>query len=380
MFKALLLTGAVFCTFSCSNDEFLASDFDDEESKKFISFEINTPTSDEVIYTRSTHEEAEWEVKSLNMYMFKKGNLETQTDDNYTLLKIAEDISATSKGNGTYSYIQEISDEMMDQTIKILFVANDKLQNGMIGQTTLKTMKESLAQAQLTNTVNADMLVGNGKKGFPMSCMALNNQKKEEFEVVATGLQLEASLIRTVARLDIKNKTTNLSITGVKLNHAINKSYLVTQNKWTAPANADRITITPTLKWKEIFKEGYAFDDATPENNHLRHVLYMYEEGQTQPTHPTVEISYTVDFGNSFTKNGVVNVEMKSKTNLNAEFFPARNTLYTVVLGGDEEGNPSPIEPNQGELKAKLEVIDWATGESTEGTLRPGNGEVVVTK
>lgn len=377
--KALLLIGGALGTFSCSNDEVLTFEFPDEETNKVLSFEIKTPVSDAVVVTRGNkvHEQSEWEVKSLNMYMFKKEDADEDADNNYTLLSVIENVTPTSGGDGTYSYVQEITDDMIGETVKVMMVANDKLQTGAIGTTTLEKMKESLASANLTGEVNADALVGNGSTGFPMSCMAVNGTENK-FEIVATGLKLKGNLVRTVARMDIKNKTTNLTINAVKLTNAVNKSYLTAQNVWHTPEGMQRIIVNPTMAWSEKFEKGYAYDAITTDNNHLKHVLYMYEEGQKAAEHPIVEISYSVDFGNSFVKKGVMKVELTSKKDKDAEFFPARNTLYTIVLGGDKEGNPTPIEPNEGELKAHLEVVDWTTGDSVEGGLKPGSGDIII--
>ncbi len=180
-----------------------------------------------MIYTRSKIQETgESEVKSLNVYMFKKGAEASDADHNYTLLKAVEGARLNSDGNGSYSYIHEITDDMMGETLKIMLVANEKLQPGTEGVTTLEKMKESLAQVRLQDEVNADELVGRGESGFPMSCMALNNASTDTFKVVPTSLTLKGNLVRTVARLDLKNKTTNLTITDVRLRHAIDKSYL----------------------------------------------------------------------------------------------------------------------------------------------------------
>ncbi len=141
---------------------------------------------------------------------------------------------------------------------------------------------------------------------------------------------------------------------------------------WTAPADLNRITIKPTQEWEAKFANGLAYAAYT-DNHHLRHVLYMYEEGSRDAACPVVEISYSVNFGNSLVKKGVVNVELNDP-NKKSEFFPSRNTLYTIVLGGNEEGLPTPLAPNEGELTAKLEVVDWANGEVIDGTINPNSG------
>ncbi len=44
MLNVFLLTGTVFGTYSCSNDDFLSLELSAEEPSKVISFEISTPT------------------------------------------------------------------------------------------------------------------------------------------------------------------------------------------------------------------------------------------------------------------------------------------------------------------------------------------------
>ncbi len=341
-------------TIGCSTKDF-SFESNGKEKKSFVNLKISTPSSDGVIYTKALHEQAEWEIKSLNLYLFESSA--GSADSDCLLMKIIESPELISKENGEYILSIPIDHELMNKSVKILAVANDKPAPAVLQVTSLSQIKQSLASAVVEDGSNADMLVGNRTLGFPMSAMA-TVEGNEILTLDPKGVNCTVSIVRTVARLDIENKTPNLTLKDVILKNAVNKSWLYPQDAWSLPNDSRRITLKATVEWENKLQNGVKYNTSSPDLNLLKHVLYMYEDDQSS----FVEITFSLDI-DGVEKEGKVSVALKG--DLVKQAFPVRNTLYKIQLG---DGKPVG---NDLKVSQKLIVKDWQTGEVINGALSP---------
>lgn len=376
LMKSFLIGGAALLATSCTNEEIIGGNPETETGNPGLTISIQTPAADGVVFTKAEplHEDAEWAVKTLNVYLFEKSGSQGG-DTDYKLFKqtnldLSSSEDVTDNSNGTYSYNEPITADMIGKTMKVVLVANDAPKDvtantdGTSG-TGLDDFKAKLATATVNDNSSADVLVGNGTSGFPMSYIG-----EEDITMTPMGESVSATLTRTVARLDIFNYTPNLTITGVSLLKAVNKSYLLPQAAFTDPATgASYVTINATQEWQTAFKSGKGFVQPTKQDdqlepwtpteadyknvNTLKHVLYMYEQANADGDDSkvaTVKIEYTLKMGDGSTPKGTLEVKLSgiSGNKIN------RNTLYTIKLGNGKEVKD--------EIKASVVVEDWVTG------------------
>lgn len=375
--RVLLLCGISLMSFSCSKTE-LTSVMEDNESADTdagLKISIYTPSGDGVVYSRAeVQEESEWKVNSLNLYIFKQTGSST-ADTDYVLAEKKEDITLTGGSAGKYSYTHPIGKELINAKVKVVLLANDKPTATSVtpNTTKLSELKNSLATANVTDNCNSDVLVGgNGgsAKGFPMSGIG-KVSNSEEIQLTPKGTNINVDLTRTVARIDLVNKTPNLAITGCVVKNTIDKSYLLPQTTWANPTSSKRITVKAMNDWNTKFTtnggvayttEGTGTDE---EKNTLKHVLYLYEDGTSETPRPTVEVSYTLTIDGK-KKPGKVSVALSETEGTKAAaFFPARNTLYKIQLGDGKEVTDKVTV-------TKIVVEDWKQGDKIDGEIAPG--------
>lgn len=388
LMKSFLIGGAALLATSCTNEEIIGGNPETETGNPGLTISIQTPAADGVVFTKAgtiEDEAAEWAVKTLNVYLFVKGQDNSYTLYSHTPLNLSETDKdgVTSSGNGTYSYNEPITADMIGKTMKVVLVANDAPEgvsantDGTSG-TGLDVFKTKLANAKVSEGSPADVLVGNGTSGFPMSYVG-----ESDITMTPMGASVSATLTRTVARLDIFNYTPNLTITGVSLLKAMNKSYLFPQAAFADPADASYVTINATQEWKTAFVSGVGFVQPTkPDDNQqepwtpteddykkvntLNHVLYMYEQANSGDNVATVRIDYTLKMGDGSTPKGTLEVALSgiSGNKIN------RNTLYTIKLGDGKEVKD--------EIKASVVVEDWVTeGNDVDVPVNPSEDDKV---
>lgn len=377
--RVLLLCGISLMSFSCSKTE-LTSVMEDNESADTdagLKISIYTPSGDGVVYSRAeVQEESEWKVNSLNLYIFKQTGSGT-ADTDYVLAEKKEDITLTGGSAGKYSYTHPIGKELINAKVKVVLLANDKptvtSTSVTLNTTKLSDFKKSLATANVIDNCNSDVLVGgNGgsAKGFPMSGIGKVGSS-EEIQLTPKGTTINVDLTRTVARIDLVNKTPNLAITGCVVKNTIDKSYLLPQTTWANPTSSKRITVKAMNDWNTKFTTngGVAYTTegtgTLDEKNTLKHVLYLYEDGASETPRPTVEVSYTLTIDGK-KKPGKVSVALSENGGTKAAaFFPARNTLYKIQLGDGKEVTDKVTV-------TKIVVEDWKQGDKIDGELAPG--------
>lgn len=287
--------------------------------------------------------EAESEVKTLNVYIFKADGT------HHGMYRFGENNTAYTEGsNGSKNCVIEIPDNLIGQTVNIAILGNRT--TGL--NPTALSYSQFLAQATLTavtdNTSASSSLV---KDGFPMSCIIENVALKKE------GVKVEATLERTVARIDIFNNTPNLTVTGATLLNVNDKGmFFRGTGAVNIPTDATKIMMKPISAYETLLQSGIAFTpveggtaDAIREAN-SNIAFYLNESEVTDlSSSPIVKIDYKVGFNGAETEGSI---EIPFKTAEGTYFNAVRNHLYTVQLGDGTAAGPD-------DLRAVVVPQDW---------------------
>lgn len=386
LYALMLLGGLTACT---SETEFLNNEGKEELTPQSgIRFVIQTPSPDALV-TRATQagDTEENKVNKISLYIFALDSDVEDTDANYKLLVKKENIafvssgepgvSGTDSGDGTLSYTEPITADMIGRRVKMLLVANDQVAGATESSTTLEAFKLSAATAVANDTgdgVSSDAVSGNiyAKSGSPaatglvMSAVAYTGDTEGQNEsVVLTplGVDMKASFQRIVARIDLVHAVPNMTLKGVKLLNASSKGYLFKQNSTDAPAG-DKVTLLPTSGYTDRLASGITFDAVTTDNNTLKHVFYLYEQSNTSNDDCVkVELSYRLKMGNK-DKDGTLTIAFRKEEG--AYVNTTRNTLYTIQMGDGKEAT----DINK---VTTVTVADWNTEEpEIEDSFTPG--------
>ena len=360
---------------ACGSEEMVEiADGASEGAGPRINITVSTPSSGGVVVrsakTRATVPAGvdESHVKSLNVYLFKKeGAGDTDADYLYFATYPFLDGALTDGGNGSKLCSIDIPKELTGATVKIALTAND---GGTLplhkGVTTLADFKGTEATAFATDNAKADVLMGGENfKGFPMAAMI-----GEAVLPTPMGVDVQATLVRNVARLDIFNHTPNLKITAVRIGNVNNRSCLFgTPGGLNIPTEyAYKVTLNPLKEFSDKLRGGLAYVNppsgysARDVNTHR--LAYLYEQAVADDAgSPVVTIDYTLDIG-GVEQPGTVDVKfLRSADNTFVDV--TRNTLYRIRLGdGGTVGT--------GAVKAVFEVADWNEGSDIGSSLNPG--------
>ena len=430
VFLMLLLALPVSMNFSaCSDDTVLSSVISDAEESSsdessILSFTINSSSVGSVHYeTRSVYDSGvqhaeETKIVTLNVYLFEQSSSATaHTDDDYVFYKsysLTEETSSTSPTVDETFYSSStstegqltITKEMLGKYVKVVLIANDTPAGVTLtaGTTTLSTFKEN-AKASVTmgSAPHADVLVGypqgydaNGSDvdvtGFPMSATATeattDGSTGNDYVCLGImGVEMEATLVRTMARIDVFNWMPNLTITDLYVSQTPNASYLFAQDDCTPPATTNKskttsyISIYPMLEYCSE-SSNFAFtpvsyvttsddtdEDTAAASNTLWHALYMYEQAVSSSSTyiPTITISYEIDLtGDSSTssvRTGTVSIPFAiTDTSGKVNYVDVeRNHYYVVQLG---EGNRVTGDA----IAASITVADWYNDSGDDST------------
>ena len=146
----------------------------------------------------------------------------------------------------------------------------------------------------------ADDLVGGANKSFPMSCVT------GDIKTTPKGNSVDATLVRSMARIDILNFAKDLYITSVKLTNVNNKSFLLGQSdagELNIPSTGtmQKIELKPLTEYSaKLTGTGFGYDtthdtegtEAIRKANKHR-VFYLYEqEVKDETSSPKVTIEY----------------------------------------------------------------------------------------
>ena len=322
---------------SCSSEP-AACGCGDDGSTIPVSFTMNTPAGEAVPYgtTRATHDEAEWTIHRLTLYVYSVDDAGRGT----FLRRYATDasgdqaISIVSNGAGTYNFTLKAPVSDLKARQRFVFVANDAFDEPSPGESQ-DELENKLAGIVLEEGHSADKLAAKGT-GIAMSGIARSNSS--DVVTITPGVKCEVSLRRIVARVDVQNNTPNLVISSIKLLNAAPRGYLFPHDP-VAAASESYIT--------EAMNAEVALGTTYDEQKDLKKVFYLYERHNEDGNGAEIKITYTVN-----SSKGEVVVPFR-KTSDTREFVDVeRNTLYTVVLG-----NGDPVTTN--EVKFSLRIEDW---------------------
>ena len=301
------------------------------------SFTMNTPAGEAVPYgtTRATHDEAEWTIHRLTLYVYSVDDAGRGT----FLRRYATDASGdqaiiVSNGAGTYNFTLKAPVSDLKARQRFVFVANDAFDEPSPGESQ-DELENKLAGIVLEEGHSADKLAAKGT-GIAMSGIARSNSS--DVVTITPGVKCEVSLRRIVARVDVQNNTPNLVIGSIELLNAAPRGYLFPHDP-VAAASESYIT--------EAMNAEVALGTTYDEQKDLKKVFYLYERHNEDGNGAEIKITYTVN-----SSKGEVVVPFR-KTSDTREFVDVeRNTLYTVVLG-----NGDPVTTN--EVKFSLRIEDW---------------------
>ncbi len=395
--KSLLLGAFALICAACSNDE-VAGIVDEEDAPTF-SITLKTPAVGGVTVNNATRAEGdivadetdEATLKSVDIYLFSKASSNTYTTDNvyYYSGKLSfaatatTGISAWETGeSGTITCTGKIPLDAMGKDTRFAIIANDgEVTQPTLNSTSLATfMTSTVASATVATTNTADVLVGGETdKSFPMSAV-INSKSYLLTAAGNTEIEGNVTLVRNVARIDIRNYATDLTITGVKVVKANSKSYIFsgsgTINVPTDPAAIDELN--PLAEYTKLITDGKTAYNSVKtgatqaeifEANTHR-AFYLYEQAANSSGNEVfyVEVSYSVkgkDEEDTAAQTGTVKVPFSVAADGATTYKPIqRNHLYTIQLG-----NGTAVLT--GELKVTLVVNDWTTGEVFEEELTP---------
>lgn len=381
---------------------------------------LSTPSPDAVVNPGSRadgetaaalHEVQEWTVKKLGVYIFM-ASTQSAADADYRLVKKTEGItfgaagtpgvSGTAMGNGEYSYTEMLEKYMISNYLKVLLVANEGTELGTANAdgtsgTTLADFKKLVSGAVLgdLDSQSADKISGGAYTGesdltdgaytgLVMSGTAMKGSSEEINLASPASLELEATLTRIVARIDICLNKKNLTLKKAVLRTTARKAYIFPQ---TGTDAAEGLMLShpllPVLKYAELLgdgKPGITYqnpasdteaEEVTRDRNTLKHVFYLYEQVNTEGSCATVEVTYTLANADGVEQTGVLEIPFRKTTTEDKGDYvnTTRNHLYTVELGdGSLDGN----------VTARIVVQDWEPNEIHE--FLPGDDSEEVTE
>lgn len=382
LYLAFSLSAMFILCDSCTSEKEFPIDNRDLYGSGAIHITVNTPSPDDITGTRASvsDEEEEHDIQKLSIYLFLADQENRDDDNNYILrfkdLDLVPGSSDLTEGSaGSLSYVIPITPSWIGKQAKVALIANDKISNTNLDNSTWADIKMSLASASLNNDgQQADVISGNiyaadpsavTVSGLPMTALAKTDSDAESFTITPIGAELSASLQRIVARIDVCNFTPNLTITDMSVNRAAAKAYLFSQSSTAAPVEI-YYTLKPTGKYTTLLQSGIhytdpATGDAKTANTH-KQVFYLYEQNNSQDASAEVVINYSLNIGQT-EKEGTVTVPLKTyDTYINT----TRNYLYTVVLG-----NGKPVEDILD--VTTLTVNDWEQTVGISGGLNPSD-------
>ncbi len=389
--KSLLLGAFALIGAACSNDE--VTGIINEEDAPTFSITLKTPAVSGVTVNNATRAEGdivadetdEAKLNSVDIYLFSRASGNNNTD-NAAFLYSGKLSFAAQAATGVTAWTTESGDktvctgkipyDAMGKNTRFAIIANDgSVTQPTLNSTTLASfIANTLASATVSTEDTADKLVGGDSKSFPMSAVITT-----DYLLTAVGnteITGDITLVRNVARIDIRNYATDLTITSVKVNQANSKSCIFsgssTINVPSTPAAIE--TLNPLTEYKNRFttdgKLAYDPVSATATKDQIFkantfRAFYLYEQAANASDSEAfnVEIAYTA--GANADKSGVVTVPFKVTTDGTTTYKEIqRNHLYTIQLG-----NGTAVLT--GDVKVTLIVKDWETGEVFEEELTP---------
>lgn len=323
LFVALLMSvGAVSCS-SKINDPKIEEQPEQEAQKSSISFRLALPQGGKVTYapTRSTHDEAEWHLESLYMYVFdaNTGNIVG------TAKNIVGDLQPVSSEEATWNYVHEYDPAKDTGVYRFAFVANE---NPGAVQNEAELLAK-LASKELPATGAASKNLLDAEKNIPMTGYAFQgNRKATDIALSSTVANAKVELTRIVARIDVQNNARGFEIKEIKVLRTNAKSNLFVKKDangaptYEAPNGAARVDLAG---FAPVPAAGIA------QGGELKKAFYLYEGPQPQD----LAKATTVEIKGTFSgKNITVLVPfVRSSEATSTPVTVKRNHLYNIVIG-----------------------------------------------
>lgn len=339
---------------SCSKEEATIGGGLDGKRDIILTFNLRTPVGEKVVYTKATHDESEYAIKSLTLYEYGVSN--PQVTQLKRVLKYAEGgadntLDLIPGSDGLYTFSVKVPLENMGEKYTYKFVANETPDDPDL-DSSFDIFKIKPAQKTLSDGSSADLLAETNK-GIVMSGTAKDEQRNEVL-TIDKNLICKVQMERIVSRIDVKYETPNLKITKMELQHAAESGFLFPSDAVASSPTQNYITLgmnknvsLPT----DYLKNG---DETSVE---LKKAFYSYERINSEDATMRVHIEYNVLGASGKEYNGSVDVPFKK---VDGEFVNTeRNHLYTIVLGNANE-------PASDKVQAKLIVDEWNTVDMDE--------------
>lgn len=342
---AALLTLAVGL-FSCKDEPKKAAE--NTTQQEGVTFRFTMPGGDaHVVDTRAVHDNPEWAIDQLWMYVFdEKG--ETLQQDPIDISKAPE-----FKFSGTDAkYTYKPKWEEKNEQCQFFFVANMKVdlkKNATQAQLLAKMHEKEMTSAStdiLYDAATSGPTVTNEKR-IPMTAYAMQNNSR--VISIYGNATVDVMLKRTVARIDIVNRIPGFTITKLELLNAFKNEYVVEGSTNVIANNRLATPVTPfaTLDANNTIGQR--------QGTEIKKAFYLYEgKNVGVPDNEITNIKITADYGTL--KGRVFTIPFKSKDPATGLFTLVkdvqRNHLYKITLG-------DRIDPTKGLVEFKIEEENW---------------------
>ena len=169
----------------------------------------------------------------------------------------------------------------------------------------------------------------------------------------STAVELEVSMVRAMARIDVVNKANGITVTNITFKNRTVKTDIINDNNTTL--KTDYLESTA----KEY--TSLALKGNSDGSSKYTETIYTYEQYGTGDNAPEMEITYTIDGQTGKTYKHTVKFEKTEgeEATTTTQINLKRNYLYTVILTNDAD-----------KLIVSLTVADWSEGTVFEVTNR----------
>lgn len=327
--------------FSCKNEPKKAAE-DAMQQTEGVTFLFTMPGGDaHVVDTRALHDNPEWAIDELWMYVFdEKG--ETLKQDPIDITKKPEFKYTGTDAKYTYKPKWE-----KDKQLQFFFVANMKID-----------LKAGATKAQLLakvhdktlETKSADILYpaksGNEMR-IPMTAYA--TQGESRVIAISANATVEVKLKRTVARIDILNRIPGFKITKLELFNAFKKANVVEESTNAIADNRLKSFVAPFATLDGTNNVGKR------EGTTIKKAFYLYEgKNQGVADDDVTYVKITAEYGSVPARTFIIPFKAKDAAgNFTNVKDVKRNCLYKIVLG-------TKIDPVKGaQVTFSIEEEPW---------------------
>ena len=337
---AALLTLAVGL-FSCKDEPKKAAE--NTTQQEGITFRFTVPGGDaHVVDTRAVHDNPEWAIDHLWMYVFDESG-ETLSQDPIDISETPEFKFSGTDAKYTYKPKWEGKNEQR----QFFFVANMKVD---LKKDATKAQLLAKVHEKAMETASTDILYpakSVNEKRIPMTAYATQGSSRV---IALTGnATVDVKLKRTVARIDIVNRIPGFTITKLELFNAFKKANVVEESTNVITDNRLATSVAPfaTLDANNTIGQR--------QGTEIKKAFYLYEgKNVGVPDNEITYIKITADYGTL--KGRIFKIPFKAKDPASGLFTAVkdvqRNHLYKITLG-------DLINPTKGLVDFKIEEEDW---------------------